>query len=495
MAEIKVLKVVDGDYTENDSAADSIKVASLLTANNELTDAKLTDLIGAGDASTQHHHDGRYYQESEHINVSAGVADAAKPVILNAAGEIDPTMLPAASSGSHGDLTDLLVDDHTQYTLADGTRAFTGDQSLGTNKITNLAAGTAGTDAVNFDQLNAAFNDLDRKNSVQLVSTGNVALTGEQTIDGVLTSASRVLLIGQTDASENGIYDTAAGAWARSSDANTDAEVTSGLMTTTEEGSNAGQVYLLTTANPIVLDTTNLTFVKLSHALVTASLGVENVGGDFRLDILASGGLKLTGNEVGVEPADFSGEGLVDDGADNLAIDWSTAFNDSKAIKASDLGSTATGFGASLIGLENPSGFWDSSNVEDTFTELSTIIQKYLGGDTFGVAGVGGVTKGDLVYFSANDTVLPMPIGAKHVCVGIALDTVTVGQDVNILLTNKIVTGLVAGATFDTPYYWNGSALVTAVPSGSGSYVWRVGSATNATDIAINIEFIKKNAA
>jgi len=42
-----------------------------------------------------------------------------------------------------------------QYIFADGTRAFTGDQSIGNNKLTNLAPGTAATDAVNLSQLNS----------------------------------------------------------------------------------------------------------------------------------------------------------------------------------------------------------------------------------------------------------------------------------------------------------------------------------------------------
>lgn len=52
----------------------------------------------------------------------------------------------------HGELSGRGDDDHTQYTRADGTRAFTGDQSMGSNKLTNLAAGSATGDAVRFDE-------------------------------------------------------------------------------------------------------------------------------------------------------------------------------------------------------------------------------------------------------------------------------------------------------------------------------------------------------
>jgi len=62
-----------------------------------------------------------------------------------------------------------------------------------------------------------------------LLVDSNVSLTGEQTLDGVLTSASRVLLVGQTDASENGCYVTAAGAWARAVELDSDADLAAHL--------------------------------------------------------------------------------------------------------------------------------------------------------------------------------------------------------------------------------------------------------------------------
>jgi hypothetical protein len=50
-------------------------------------------------------------------------------------------------------------------------------------------------------------------------TTANITLSGEQTIDGVATSVSRVLVANQTDQKENGIYLSATGAWSRSVDA------------------------------------------------------------------------------------------------------------------------------------------------------------------------------------------------------------------------------------------------------------------------------------
>lgn len=69
--------------------------------------------------------DNRYFRENEHISTSAGVADAGKPIVLNASGIIDSTMITSGSI-DHGGTTGLGDDDHTQYFRTDGTRTMTG---------------------------------------------------------------------------------------------------------------------------------------------------------------------------------------------------------------------------------------------------------------------------------------------------------------------------------------------------------------------------------
>lgn len=89
-----------------------------------LTLVQHTDLTDGGDA-TIHHHDGRYFRENEFISTSSGVGDAGKPIILNGVGLIDGSFIDE-SAIDHGLLTGLGDDDHTIYSLVDGTRAFTG---------------------------------------------------------------------------------------------------------------------------------------------------------------------------------------------------------------------------------------------------------------------------------------------------------------------------------------------------------------------------------
>lgn len=106
---------------------------------------------------------------------------------------------------------------------------------------------------------------LDWKDSVTVASTANLTLSGEQTIDGVLTSADRILVKDQSSGSENGIYVTDASAWTRATDFDTDAEVTAGATVFVSEGATQGnQTWQLTTDDPIVVATTALVFAQIA---------------------------------------------------------------------------------------------------------------------------------------------------------------------------------------------------------------------------------------
>lgn len=136
---------------------------------------------------------------------------------------------------------------------------------------TNTALGTSDTTVSSQNAVkayvDAAVLNTDTKDPVVTVSSTNInissALINGATIGGyVVATGDRVLLTGQTDASENGIYIVvASGPASRSPDANTSAKVTYGMTTYVIDGDSAGQRATLVTPNPIVLGTTNLTFV------------------------------------------------------------------------------------------------------------------------------------------------------------------------------------------------------------------------------------------
>ena len=78
---------------------------------------------------------------------------------------------------------------------------------------------------------------------VRNATTANITLSGEQTIDGVLTSASRILVKDQTAPAENGIYVTAAGAWARATDMDAAGEFLRKSVYVTGGTVNAGRTF------------------------------------------------------------------------------------------------------------------------------------------------------------------------------------------------------------------------------------------------------------
>ena len=138
-------------------------------------------------------------------------------------------------------------------------------------KITGMADGTAATDAATKGQVDGIISGLDVKQSCRVATVGPITiatgLNSGDVIDGVtLANGDRVLVKDQTAPAQNGIY-VAGVTPARSTDADTSAEVTAGLFTFVSEGTvNADSGWYLMTNLPITLDTTALQFVQFSGA-------------------------------------------------------------------------------------------------------------------------------------------------------------------------------------------------------------------------------------
>jgi hypothetical protein len=152
-------------------------------------------------------------------------------------------------------------------------------------------APSVGSALANKDYVDSvAFGQRDPKDACRVASTANVTVaSAPANIDGVaLVAGDRILLKDQSTASENGIYDFPAGGagnpLVRSTDADEDSEVTQGMSCLISEGaSNANKVFALSTADPIVVDTTNLTFIQvpsLGNLLAFRNVAVTLIAGD-----------------------------------------------------------------------------------------------------------------------------------------------------------------------------------------------------------------------
>jgi len=295
--------------------------------------------------------------------LSGDASISAAGVITVADGVITGTKI-ALSTVADGNLV-------TPYTKADGTRPFTGDQSMGGFKLTNVGSPASGNDAANKTYVDNVAQGLDVKASVRVVALTDIVLSGAQTIDGVLLSAGdRVLLAGQTNAVQNGIYIVSATAWSRSSDmaAGSDGSGNFAFVTEGTTNDDTGWVCINSTGAAVV-GTNALVFTQFSGAgtgitgsgatgnipkftgsaavgdsIMSEAAGVITVAGDMNV----TGSYKVGGTQIAM--ANLSDESTVlrtNAGrnlltGNTLTIDPGATLNVAGTLQIAGLGVTAT---------------------------------------------------------------------------------------------------------------------------------------------------------
>ena len=118
-----------------------------------------------------------------------------------------------------------------------------------------------------------------------VATTGNITLSGTQSIDGInLFANNRVLVKNQNTASENGIWVVSSGAWSRATDLDVDDELNGGVVVYIRRGTtNGGKYFRLTTSSEpgMTINSTALTFSEIFNgfALTDGDKGDITVSG------------------------------------------------------------------------------------------------------------------------------------------------------------------------------------------------------------------------
>lgn len=225
-----------------------------------------------------------------------------------------------------------------------GSVAFTGTVSLGSQRITNLTDPSGAQDAATRNYVDNAIAGMPNKTAVRAASTGNLTLSAPQTIDGVsVIAGDRVLAKDQTTASANGIYVVAAGAWTRASDADAAAELLGAIAFVSEGTINDNQIWKQTANAPITVGSTSLTWVQVGATPTLAVPSKLNKG--MTASVTTTDGDAACATAIGATPQGYP---FVD--INGIIYQVGDAVKTTACYLSGDSGATARAIGAIVSG-------------------------------------------------------------------------------------------------------------------------------------------------
>ena len=204
----------------------------------------------------------------------------------------------------------------------------------------------------------------------------------------------------------------------------------------------------------------------------TAGDGLDLTGTSFSLDLKSSSGLKIDTTELAVEPSDFAGAGLEDDGSDNLRI------------AASAAGTGLTGGGGSALAVD-----------DGIFAALSGSV--FTGdvthsGNIFLSGSVSDFTATGSVRFNAglSGSLSQLTDGTSFIAAGAGI-TIASGSNGQIVITNDGTVGDITGVTAGTGLSGGGTTGAVAVAL-DVSELSALGTTAETTDFVV-IEDVTDN--
>ena len=176
--------------------------------------------------------------------------------------------------------------DGSNFVKKDGSVAFTGNQSMGNNKLTTIATPTDSGDAATKGYVDTQISGLSsayKYRNVHAATTGDINLSnpGTDTFDGhALTSGQRLLVWQQSTQSQNGIYvfNGSSSALTRATDSDAWDELT-GSFVYVDQGTTYGDKRFFCTSNSGgTLGSTAVTYVQdISGTLSPSNFVFEEI--------------------------------------------------------------------------------------------------------------------------------------------------------------------------------------------------------------------------
>jgi len=266
----------------------------------------------------------------------------------------------------------------TNKTLGSGN-SLSASLDAGSNKIINLAAPTSPNDAATKAYVDAVSEGLHIHQAAKAYASANVdiatSLEAGDVLDGVtLTAGDRVLLNGQTNQSQNGIYVVqSTGAAVRAIDFDAPSEVASGDFIFVSSGTVFANTGWVQTNVVGTIGTDPISFTQFSGAgTYTAGAGLSLVGTVFSIDTIpASGHASLKSSNGATEVKADTSRGLSVD-ENGLGINAGTGLTFSSGAL-----SFASGYGIRKYSTDIGDGTATSYTVTHNFSTRDVTVHIY----------------------------------------------------------------------------------------------------------------------
>lgn len=189
-----------------------------------------------------------------------------------------------------------------------------------------------------------------------VATTGDLPLTGLPVVDAAeLAAGDRVLVKEQSDPAENGVYVADTGPWRRAVDFDGSRDAVSGTrIFVTGGAANGAREFVLTTAGPITIGATGLTFeaaaaLGSSTSVITATRAIAAAGQTVFALSYTTNAVLVTVNGAIVDEADYAA-------ADGLTVTFIQGLNLGDAVVAyslnGDVNAPTAAFNARLSAVQ-----------------------------------------------------------------------------------------------------------------------------------------------